>query len=316
MIGDSLATASTFLLQGEIVAVPTETVYGLAGNALDERAIAKIFEAKNRPFFDPLIVHTYSMEEAKKYVKHFPVWAERLAKSFWPGPLTLLLPRSSAIPDLVTNGSDLVGIRIPNHPVTLALLQQLPFPLAAPSANPFGYISPTTAQHVADQLEEKVAYILDGGSSQVGVESTIVGIRNYEPAIYRAGGIAIEAIEETLGKRLTILPSSSNPKAPGMLESHYAPGKPLYVGDLASLAHGFKGKKIGVVSFYSSFGIAADKSIILSPAQDLNEAACRLFAALREMDHSDVEVIITEVFPSNGLGVAINDRLARAASKR
>jgi L-threonylcarbamoyladenylate synthase len=311
-----ISKARDFLLNGQLVAIPTETVYGLAGNALSTEAVVKIFEAKNRPFFDPLIVHTHSLESAKQYVNQFPDWAEKLASKFWPGPLTLLLPRHNSIPDIVTNGSDLVAIRVPNHPVALELLRSLPFPLAAPSANPFGYVSPTTAQHVRQQLGDKIAYVLDGGACEVGLESTIVGMQNGVPTVFRTGGISVEEIEATLGQTVGVLQSSSQPKAPGMLESHYAPLKPLLVGDIQTLISENAHKKVGVISFSTSWESAVHKNIILSPRERLNEAAQRLFAALREMDQSEVDIILTEVFPEEGLGRAINDRLRRASVKR
>jgi len=316
MIGQSLIKAKEFLLRGELVAIPTETVYGLAGNALEEKTVAKIFEAKNRPTFDPLIVHTFSTYQARKYVNIFPNWAEKLAEKYWPGPLTLLLPRNSLIPDIVTSGSDLVGIRIPNHPLTLNLLKELPFPLAAPSANPFGYVSPTTAQHVADQLENKIGYILNGGTCQVGLESTIVGEKNGNICIFRTGGVSIEEIESTLKKKVEILPSTSNPMAPGMLEQHYSPHKPLFIGNIPKLLEEFSDKKIGVISFSKDYSHLVKKSIVLTKKEDLKEAACRLFKTLRQMDKEDVEIILTEIFPDLGLGKAINDRLKRAANKR
>ena len=316
MIGSDLKIAEGFLRDGKLVAIPTETVYGLAGNALVPETIAKIFETKNRPSFDPLIVHTHSIDSARKYVTDFPDWAVKLAENFWPGPLTLLLPRRSIIPDIVTNGSDLVGIRVPDHPLTLALLRSLPFPLAAPSANPFGYISPTTAQHVADQLEEKIPYILDGGPSNIGLESTIAGIKNGKPAIYRTGGIPVEVISEFLNLEVEILQSSSNPQAPGMLESHYAPGKPLYIGEIEKLLQKHEGKPIGVISFSRDYSKSSKKSIVLSDEKNLTKAAAGLFSALREMDKSFIEIILTEIFPDEGLGRAINDRLKRASTKR
>ena len=316
MIGSKLNIAKNFLLNGDLVAIPTETVYGLAGNALVAETVAKIFEAKNRPSFDPLIVHTDSIESARKYVSEFPDWALILSEKFWPGPLTLLLPKKNIIPDIVTNGSDLVGIRVPNHPLTLTLLQSLPFPLAAPSANPFGYISPTSAQHVADQLENKISYILDGGNCTVGLESTIVGSKNGKAAIFRSGGIPAEKIGELMGFEIEILMSSSNPQAPGMLENHYAPGKPLFVGNLADLINYYSGKKIGVISFHHNYLPQVNKCLVLSSEGDLTKAASGLFAALREMDKSEVEIILTEKFPETGLGRAINDRLQRAATKR
>ncbi|MBC7390948.1 MAG: threonylcarbamoyl-AMP synthase [Opitutaceae bacterium] len=316
MIGSDLNIAKDFLLNGDLVAIPTETVYGLAGNALVAETVAKIFEAKNRPSFDPLIVHTHSIDSARNYVLEFPDWALKLAEKFWPGPLTLLLPKQRNIPDIVTNGSELVGIRIPNHQLTLELLKSLPFPLAAPSANPFGYISPTSAQHVADQLENKISYILDGGNCTVGLESTIVGLKNGKPAIFRSGGIPAEIINELLGFEIEVLLSSSNPQAPGMLENHYSPGKPLFVGNLDELINYHTGKKIGIISFYVNYSAQVNKSLVLSPKGDLTEAAAGLFASLREMDKSKIEIILTEKFPEIGIGRAINDRLHRAATKR
>jgi L-threonylcarbamoyladenylate synthase len=199
IIDKNITQAATYLKVGEVVAIPTETVYGLAANAFDANAVAKIFEAKNRPFFDPLIVHTHAIEEVHKLVEEIPPQLLALAKKCWPGPLTLLLPKKAIIPDLVTAGLPAVGIRIPQQAATLQLLQLLEFPLAAPSANPFGYVSPTSAQHVFDQLQGKIPYILDGGECNVGLESTIVGMQNEVVTIFRVGGLSIEAIEEILG---------------------------------------------------------------------------------------------------------------------
>ncbi|MES2733756.1 MAG: L-threonylcarbamoyladenylate synthase, partial [Bacteroidota bacterium] len=184
-IGTNISHAIDLLQQGEVVAIPTETVYGLAGNALNTKAVARIFSVKNRPTFDPLIIHTNSLEKVLQFVDEMPAQAKTLAQACWPGPLTLLLPRKDSIPDLVTSGLDTVAVRIPNHSLTLSLLEALEFPLAAPSANPFGYISPTTAEHVYNQLGKKIPYILDGGPCLVGIESTIVGFEDGEPTIYR-----------------------------------------------------------------------------------------------------------------------------------
>jgi L-threonylcarbamoyladenylate synthase len=187
IIGEIIQEAKSFLLDGNIVAIPTETVYGLAGNALDPAAVLQIFTAKERPAFDPLIVHISSIDKVELYAHSIPSQAYDLMHEFWPGPLTIVLPKNSIIPDIVTSGLDTVGLRIPNHPTTIKLLKQLDFPLAAPSANPFGYISPTSAQHVFDQLGGKIPYILDGGICDVGVESTIVGFENDKCLIYRLG---------------------------------------------------------------------------------------------------------------------------------
>ncbi len=313
-IGTDIEKAKALLMQGELVAIPTETVYGLAANALNEEALLKIFTTKNRPHFDPLIVHVHSIAQAKEYVEGMTDQFEHLASTFWPGPLTLLLPKKSSIPDLATSGLNTVGIRCPNHPLTLSLLRQLPFPLAAPSANPFGYVSPTTAQHVNDQLGEKIAYILDGGACSVGVESTVVGIENSETFIYRLGGLSQEAIEDEIGKVIVKAHSTSNPKAPGQLESHYAPRRKVVVGDLTELMLRYKDKNIGIISFRDMTSkVKSHYQKILSPTGNLEEAARNLFAALRELDTTDIEIILAELVPDVGLGRAINDRLRRAS---
>lgn len=311
-ISSDVNAAAAILRSGGLVAIPTETVYGLAANAFDPDAIVKIFEAKRRPFFDPLICHTDTLEKVKTFVDYIPEKAFELAKVFWPGPMTLILPKKHNIPDIVTSGLDTVGVRIPDHPMTLELLSKLDFPLAAPSANPFGYVSPTTAQHVADQLGDDVDMILDGGPCSVGVESTIIGFEEDDIVVYRLGGLSIESIEKVVGNVQLSVNESSNPVAPGQLKSHYAPLKPLLVGDVMSLIKQHPGKKAGIISFYKSYdGVA--KQIILSPAKNLNEAATKLFAAIRELDKADVEIIFAEVFPDEGLGRAINDRLKRAS---
>lgn len=315
-IGKDIAQAAKLLSDNELVAIPTETVYGLAANALRPEAVVKIFEAKQRPFFDPLIIHISSLSELDKYAVNIPAIAYKLAERFWPGPLTMVLQRKSIVPDIVTAGLDTVGIRCPSHPLTLSLLQNLGFPLAAPSANPFGYVSPTTAKHVQDQLGDVIPYILDGGPSEIGVESTIVGFENGEPVIYRLGGLSIEELEEITGNISFILNSSSDPLAPGQLKSHYAPGKPVVIGDIPSLVHMYSGSQIGIISFkeeYHASGIA--RSWVLSPSGSLKEAAQKLFSALREADRSDIDIVIAEKFPEEGLGRAINDRLKRAATR-
>jgi L-threonylcarbamoyladenylate synthase len=313
MIGTDLARAAEELRKGNIVGMPTETVYGLAANAYDTDAVLKIFQAKNRPSFDPLIVHVHDRAQVNELVCHVPPEAEALMTAFWPGPLTLVLPKKPRVPDIVTSGLDTVGVRMPSHPLTLALLRSLDFPLAAPSANPFGYISPTTAQHVADQLGEVVPYILDGGPSSVGVESTILGWEEGKCVLYRAGGITVEAIEEVIGP-LSQAPVKVMPVAPGMIESHYAPRKPLIVGDVDALLAAHADKRVVVITLKRQ--VKAWRSEVLSASGDLNEAARNLFATLRALDASEAELILAEVFPNEGLGRAINDRLRRAAAKR
>jgi L-threonylcarbamoyladenylate synthase len=324
-IGTNIETARQLLENGQLVAIPTETVYGLAANALNEDAVLNIFEAKNRPQFDPLIVHTDSIKKITNFVSDFSAKAQKLAEVFWPGPLTLLLPKKSIIPDLVTSGLDTVAVRIPNHALTLSLLSQLPFPLAAPSANPFGYISPTSAQHVETQLGKKIDYILDGGQCTVGIESTIVGFENNQAIIYRLGGVSVEAIEAVIGKVSVQPHSSSNPKAPGMLKSHYSPRKKLVLSsnvgylmfdvEYISYIKYPTSNKIGYLAFqHSSPSLPLKNQRILSPSGDFGEAAKNLFAYLRALDELDIDVIYAELLPEENLGRAINDRIRRAAA--
>ncbi|MBS1611408.1 MAG: threonylcarbamoyl-AMP synthase [Bacteroidetes bacterium] len=311
-IGTDIQQAKQLLATGQVVGIPTETVYGLAGNALDPDAVLKIFEAKQRPHFDPLIVHTHSIAEVSKYAAEIPAKAQLLMERFMPGPLTVLLKKQSMIPDLVTSGLDTVAIRVPQHPLALQLLQQLDFPLAAPSANPFGYISPTTAQHVYDQLQGIIPYVLDGGATTVGVESTIVGFEGDDVIVYRVGGLAVEEIEAVVGKVHINTNESSNPKTPGALKSHYAPKKPLLFGDATQLP---TDKNIAVIAFDTYLAdIPHTQQTLLSPSGDLNEAAKNLFAAMRELDNGDADIIFAVRFPNEGLGRAINDRLKRAGA--
>ena len=310
-----LAKAVEILSNGGNVAIPTETVYGLAANALDENAVVNIFQIKNRPSFDPLIVHIGYPEDLDKYVTDLPMKARILARRFWPGPLTLILKKKDVIPGITTAGLPTVGIRIPNHPLSLSLLQHLPFPLAAPSANPFGYISPTSAQHVRGQLGDKTDMVLDGGECSVGLESTIIGFENGDPVLYRIGGLGKEAIEKEIGPLKTVLNTSSDPKAPGMLKKHYAPRTRLVIGDPESLIEELEGN-IGILSFSTDYGyLNPDLQMVLSPGQDIKEAARNLFKALHRFDAANLDCIIAEKFPDIGMGPAINDRLNRASSK-
>jgi L-threonylcarbamoyladenylate synthase len=317
VIGKDIARAATWLRRDELVAIPTETVYGLAGNAFSEVAVARIFAVKNRPSFDPLIVHTSHYRRLEELVTEVPEAARRLAEIFLPGPLTLLLPRRPLIPDMVTSGSPLVAVRIPNHPLTLELLAALDFPVAAPSANPFGYISPTTAEHVAQQLGDKIPYILDGGPCHIGLESTIVGFPEGRATVYRQGGIAVEALEAAIGPVAVQPHSSSNPQAPGMLKSHYAPGVPLLLGDIATLLKEHGHRRVGLLSFRRAYAtVPPERQVVLSETGDLTEAARHLFSGLRHLDQLDIELILAEPVPEEGLGRAINDRLRRAAAER
>ncbi|SKC51721.1 L-threonylcarbamoyladenylate synthase [Ohtaekwangia koreensis] len=311
-IGTNIEYAKTLLEQGEVVAIPTETVYGLAGNALNVSAVTKIFEVKNRPQFDPLIVHVPDLEAAHEYTLDIPAAVKRLTDQFWPGPLTLLLKKKSIIPDLVTSGLDTVGIRCPDHALTRQLLSELSFPLAAPSANPFGYVSPTTPQHVNEQLGDKIAYILDGGPCRVGIESTIVGFENDIPIVYRMGGLSLEQIENVTGPVQVQAHSTSNPQAPGQLKSHYAPGKKVIIGNIIDLLQQYPAHATGLLTFQSDFN--SPFQFVLSPSGDLEEAAQNLFTALRAFDKMPIDYILAEFVPDVGLGRAINDRLRRAAA--
>lgn len=315
IIGKDIDQAKELLKHGELVAIPTETVYGLAGNALDGNAVAKIFSVKERPFFDPLIIHVPDLKSVDKWVTSIPAKAEKLADAFWPGPLTLLLPRKSIIPDIVTAGLETVGIRCPKSRLTQQLLQSLDFPLAAPSANPFGYISPTTPDHVQNQLGMKISYILDGGECAVGIESTIVGFENDQVVVHRLGGLSIERLESAIGKVEINVNESSNPLAPGQLKSHYAPRKKLLTGALDQLLEQH-GPHVGVLAFCElKKSVPRHLQRVLAPTGDLHHAAQNLFGMLRELDQLDVPLILAETVPEIDLGRAINDRLRRASAE-
>jgi len=311
-IGKDIGYAASLLRNGELVAIPTETVYGLAGNALDNEAVMGIYEAKQRPRFNPLILHLPDFSVVDKYVTEIPEDANILSKQFSPGPISFLLPKSAIVPDLVTAGSDKVVIRIPSHPMALELLRMLAFPLAAPSANPFGYISPVSAMHVLEGLGGKIPYILDGGTCTVGLESTIVGFENNEIIIHRLGGITVEDIRRIAGKEPRLSLSHKQPETPGQLKSHYAPSTKLLSGDVYTLIKQNTGKKVAVISFRNKYPEVED-NYILSPSGNLHEAASNLFSALRELDKKEVELILAEKFPDEGIGRAINDRLSRAS---
>lgn len=307
--------AAHLLRAGQVVAIPTETVYGLAGNALDVSAVAEIFAVKQRPAFDPLIIHLAAAEQLPRYVEEVPAILQELARKFMPGPLTLLLRRKPIIPDLVTAGSPLVAVRLPIHSLTRTLLEILDFPLAAPSANPFGYISPTTAAHVAQQLGDKIPYILDGGPAEVGLESTIVGIEDHQVVVFRKGGLSVEAIEREIGPVVVRTHSSSDPQAPGMLKSHYAPRTPFRLGgSVAEILERYEPEQVGWIAFRQKTpGIPSHQQVVLSETGDFKEAARRLFAAMRQLDQKGLKLIVAEILPEEGLGRAMNDRLRRAA---
>jgi L-threonylcarbamoyladenylate synthase len=302
-----LAKAAALLRAGDLVAFPTETVYGLGGDATNDRAVARIFEAKGRPRFNPLIVHLPDLAAARAFA-HFSPDAERLAAAFWPGPLTLVLPlhEGAGLSPLVTAGNDSVAIRVPAHPVAQGLLRAFGGPLAAPSANPSGKVSPTRATHVLAGLEGRIAAVVDGGPCAVGLESSIVALA--PPRLLRPGGLPAEAIEACLGVPLTTGPDPSRPLAPGQLASHYAPAASLRLN--AAAPHP------GEVLI--GFGPAESAALSLSTSGNLIEAAANLFHILREADAlagPSGHIAVTPI-PERGLGRAINDRLRRAAAPR
>jgi len=302
------ARAAGLLRAGELVAFPTETVYGLGADATDDRAVAAVFEAKGRPRFNPLIAHLPGLDQARELVE-FPDDALRLAATFWPGPLTLVLPLrpGAAISPLVTSGLDTLAVRVPDLPLARDLLARVGRPVAAPSANPSGRVSPTRAAHVLAGLGGRIAAVLDGGPCAVGLESTIVGMAG-PPRLLRPGGIPAEAIEACLGRELAAPPPPSDmPDAPGQLASHYAPDAVLRL----NAARAEPGEML------LGFGAAGDGADwTLSPTGDLTEAAARLFHVLREMDAAGLRNIAVAPIPERGLGRAINDRLRRAAAPR
>ena len=314
-IGTDLALAADILRSGGLVAIPTETVYGLAADALDEDAVLRIYEAKQRPRFNPLILHTYSFDTFSRYASDIPEACRALAEAFCPGPLTFLLPKHEIVPDLVTAGSRRVALRVPDHPMTRALLQGLDRPLAAPSANPSGYVSPVTARHVMEGLEGRIPYILDGGTCRVGLESTIVSFTPEAVVLHRHGAVTAEAIHKVTGLPVQA-PEDAKVDTPGQLKSHYAPTAPLQVCDVGDWLRRHGGERTAVISFQTRYLDPEPRwSRVLSPSGDLHEAARNLFHALRELDTLKADLILAESFPDTGLGIAINDRLKRAQSR-
>lgn len=306
--------AAELLHAGELVAFPTETVYGLGANALDARACAKVFEAKARPAFDPLIVHIPDLAALPQVASGIPELAFELGKRFWPGPLTLVLPKHPALPDLVCAGLPTVAVRVPAHPVAQALLRATGFPIAAPSANPFGYLSPSTAAHVQEQLGARVSLILDGGPCPIGVESSILDLSQGEPRLLRQGGLAQEELEAALGHALQLGPTVlERPLVPGQLASHYAPRLPLRLLSGALT----KGEPGSALLRFAGPADAPGYAWVeaLSARGDLEEAAANLFAALHRLEVCGAARIDAQLAPENGLGRAINDRLRRAAQR-
>ena len=306
---DTIRRAGEALRRGDIVAFPTETVYGLGANALDPSAVVKVFAAKARPRFNPLIVHVLGVEDAETYAV-VNATAQKLTQAFWPGPLSLVLPRRTpcAIPPLVSAGLDTIALRAPKHPVARALLKEAKLPIAAPSANRSGRLSPTTALHVAAELGDVPSMILDGGPCPLGLELTVVGIAGDRVTLLRTGALPRLAIEEVLGQRLATAAPSAPITSPGQIKSHYAPSTPLRLDTVEP------GPGEALLAFGPSAPAFAGPTINLSQRGDLNEAAVNFFASLRSLDEAGARAIAVMPIPRHGLGEAINDRLRRAAA--
>lgn len=336
-----IAAAAEEIARGGVVAFPTETVYGLGANAFHAVAVAKVFELKARPHFDPLIVHIADEADLKKLVTHLPDVGQALMARFWPGPLTLVLPKRPEVPDLVTSGLPNVAVRMPAHPVARQLIALSRTPIAAPSANRFGRISPTTAAHVRDEFGDQLPWVLDAGACAVGVESTVVSLADEKrPRLLRPGGITLEELQSVLGSTIQgpevspslegapfeTTPNASQPAAaPGMLASHYAPTTPLWLVDhldaARELLEQWKFPRWGwlalqpTASEIASFSTPPAATEFLSPSGDLREAAANLFAAMRRLDHQQFDAIVALSVPDQGVGRAINDRLRRASAR-
>ncbi|MDX6766004.1 MAG: L-threonylcarbamoyladenylate synthase [Candidatus Methylacidiphilales bacterium] len=310
----SMARAVAALRAGACIGLPTETVYGLAGDGFNPQAVARIFEIKQRPTFDPLILHVPDAAGLERVAADVPPLALKLMARFWPGPLTLVLPRRPEVPDLVTSGMDTVAVRCPAHPVAQQVLRAFGGPLAAPSANPFGRLSPTTAEAVETELGNDLALVLDGGACIRGIESTIIDCTGTRPVLLRHGAIAQEEIEEVTGP-LELATAGEAIKAPGLLAHHYAPRTPLWLVEGRLKDRGPFDRDSALLVWHEAPAHAGPVAV-LTPHQEPAEAASRLFALLRELDGSGVRRIIAEAVPTAGLGRAIQDRLAKASAGR
>jgi L-threonylcarbamoyladenylate synthase len=311
---DVILRAAEIIKKGGLVAFPTETVYGLGANAFNPIAVARIFEVKKRPHFDPLIVHVASRSDLNKLVSEIPSNANKVVEQFWPGPLTIVLSKKEEVPEIVTSGLPTVAVRMPRHPMALSLIKEAGFPIVGPSANPFGYLSPTTAEHVRDQLGDQIDFILDGGPCEVGVESTIVSFSEGKSKLLRPGGVPLEEIESAIGA-VEISPAEEDkPAAPGMLPRHYAPRTPILLDWEDENFKFNRDKKIGLLVFQKPrWSFKFHHIEILSRRGDFREAAANLFAAIRRLDELDLDLILAETIPEVGLGRAIMDRLRRAS---
>ena len=315
----AISMAAEMLRRGGLVVFPTETVYGLGADACNPIAVARVFEVKRRPAIDPLIIHVADAESARSYAEIPDKWAPALMKRFWPGPLTLVVSKLPSVPPIVTAGLDTVAIRVPSHPVAQALIRASGTAVAAPSANPFGYVSPTRAEHIRGELFDQIDLLLDGGPCEVGLESTIVSLVGPNPMILRAGGITVEEIAQVLELESVRISAKSRafPEAPGQLARHYATHTPFdIVQDDDQEAYLCTGARVGLLSLKSPSRPGQFASVeVLSETGDLREAAANLFAALRKLDMLGLDRIIASPIPEKGLGIAIMDRLRRCATR-
>jgi L-threonylcarbamoyladenylate synthase len=312
----SIAYAADIIKKQGLVAFPTETVYGLGADALDPVAVAKIFEAKQRPFFDPLIVHVADNAMLEKVVASIPPQVQDLLDAFWPGALTVVLEKQEIVPDIISAGLPTVAVRMPSNPVARQLIQQANTPIAAPSANPFGYLSPTIAEHVREQLGNRIDVILDGGPCQIGVESTIVRVIDNTPYLLRSGGISVEELERVVGQMHSSYAHDAVPDAPGQLISHYAPhAKVQIIVEGAEIPE--KKGRIGLLAFRSNNRPNIFTHVeVLSATGDLREAAARLFHLLHILDTYTLDTLYVEAVPEKGLGITIMNRLQKAAAEK
>lgn len=315
-MGDDIRRAVELLRQGELVALPTETVYGLGADALNPDAAARIFAAKGRPADHPLIVHLPDAEQLATWARDIPKEAIALARAFWPGPLTLILKKEEGVPDVVTGGQDTVGLRVPNHPVALELLRAFGSGIAAPSANRFGRISPTTAEHVRQELGDRVAMILDGGACDVGLESTILDLSRDVPVILRPGAIGVDDIARVIGRRPRLrgeeVQPDAAPRVSGALAAHYAPRTPLELVPAEDIAARVRAGDAVFARRTAPAGLPADVTWIVAPVDPVGYGH-DLYAALRSLDESPAVRILVEALPDAPEWAAVADRLGRAA---
>lgn len=311
---ENIRKAAEAIKAGKLVSFPTETVYGLGGDSLNPEAVAKIFEAKARPSFDPLITHIAELETLDRIASIDNKRTYDIIERFWPGSLTLIVPKKDIIPPIVTSGLETMAVRMPDHPTALELIKLSSGAVAAPSANPFGYLSPTTAEHVDDLLGNKIEMVLNGGTCRVGVESTVLDLTGERPIILRPGGISLEEIREALPDVDVFNRTTESPTAPGQLKMHYSPVKPLHIVD--SIDSVTARKRAGALLFQDGSDTSGFNAVeILSPSGDTVEAAARLFVALHDLDSEDIDMIYAERIPETGLGRAVMDRIYKASEK-